>query len=230
MEPSQSPVFGTDCPMTEDEPEWDIIDDPVPDGEKSAAAELPWPRFGDRLFGPDKDWYHNACLNFTFDSWDLYTSGYLEAAQLLVDATSNKRGSLDTMIYPMAFLYRHYLELRLKSIIVEGGELLGGRGKRPSHHNLDLLWKTARRIIEEIYSKESKEPIWAVEECIEQFCALDLQSFAFRYPVDKSGNRNLKEVSLLNVRQFGEVMNRISSFLESVSCGISAYLDHVPEA
>jgi hypothetical protein len=216
--------------MTEDESDWDIIDDPVADGDKSTAAELPWPRFGDRLFGPDKDWYHNACLNFTIDSWELYTSGYLQAAQLLVNATSNKRGSLDTMIYPTAFLYRHYLELRLKSIIVEGGELLRGQGKLPLHHNLDSLWKSARQIIEEVYLKDPREPVQAVEECMEQFCALDLQSFAFRYPVDKSGNRNLREVSLLNVRQFGEVMDRVSSFLESVSCGISAYLNHVRSA
>jgi hypothetical protein len=165
--------------------------------------------------------YTLLCLNYTFNSWDLYTSGYLEAAKSLVNATSNKRGSLDTLVYPTVFLYRHYLELRLKSIIAEGEELLGGQGKRPSHHNLDLLWKTTRKIIEEVFSKEPKEPVEAVEECIGQFCNQDLQSFAFRYPVDKSGNRNLKEVNLLNVRQFREVMHRVSSFLESASCGIS---------
>jgi len=53
-----------------------------------------------------------------------------------------------------------------------------------------------------------------------EFCNLDPQSFAFKYPFDKSGKRHLAKLKLLNVRQLGEVMERISTFLESVSQGI----------
>jgi len=38
-------------------------------------------------------------------------------------------------------------------------------------------------------------------------------------------NRYLEDLKLLNVRQLGEVMDRISTFLESVSAGIAEYLD-----
>lgn len=196
------------------------------DDEPSLSPEqLPWPRSGDQLFGPDDDWYNNAFVNFAFDSWDLYASGYLQAAQLLVKAIVNTRRSPDAVVYPIAFLYRHYLELRLKTIITEGQELLDRRVELPMHHNLDVLWKTARKIIEEVYSKDPKGPVEAVEECMVQFCDLDRQSFAFRYPADKLGNRYLEGLKLLNVRQLGEVMDRISTFLESASAGIAEYLD-----
>jgi hypothetical protein len=214
-------------PMSEEPSNFSIADDLAPDGETSADADpqLPWPRSGDQVFGPDEDWYNNAFINSAFDGWDLNASGYLQAAQLLVKAIVNTRESPDAVVYPIAFLYRHYLELRLKTIITEGQELLGQRVELRMDHNLDGLLKTARKIIEEVYSKDPKEPVKAVEECMVQFCNLDRQSYAFRYPADKLGNRYLKDLKLLNVRQLGEVMDRISGFLESVSTGIAAYLD-----
>jgi len=215
--------------MPENASEYTIADDYDPDGDMSADAdgEIPWPRSGDQLFGPDEDWYNNAFINSALDSWDLYASGYLQAAQMLIKAIVNTRESPDAVVYPIALLYRHYLELRLKTIITEGQELLGQRVELPMHHNLDVLWKTGREIMEEVYSKDPKEPVKALEECMVQFCNLDRRSYAFRYPADKLGNRYLKELKLLNVRQLGEVMDRISSFLESVSTGIAAYLDDV---
>jgi hypothetical protein len=65
-----------------------------------------------------------AWLNWARTGWDAYASGYLAAANLLVETILEKEQRADTLIYPAALLYRHYLELRLKEIIVQGGELL----------------------------------------------------------------------------------------------------------
>jgi len=184
------------------------------DDEASVSPDqLPWPRSGDQLFGPGDDWHNNAFVNSCFDSWDLRASGFLEAAKILVKENVNSRRSPDAVVYPIAFLYRHYLELRLKAITIQGQELLNRRAEIPMVHDLKVLWKTARK----------KEPVEAVEESIVQFCNLDRHSLAFRYPTDKSGNRLLPPLKLLNVRQLGEVMERISKFLESVSSGIAEY-------
>jgi hypothetical protein len=102
----------------------------------------------------------------------------LQAAQLLVKAIVNTGQSPDAVVYPIAFLYRHYLELRLKTIISEGQEVLNQRAEFPTIHTLDVLWKTARKIIEEIYSKDPKEPVEAVEESMVQFCDLDVHAMA----------------------------------------------------
>jgi hypothetical protein len=112
---------------------------------------------------------------------------------------------------PIGFLYRHYLELRLKTIIGQGKKLLNRCPGFPEDHYLDLLWKTARKIIEEIYSEDPKETLEAVDESMVEFCNLDRHSFAFRYPFDRSGKRPLAKLKLLNVRQLGEVMERIST-------------------
>jgi len=86
--------------------------------------EYPWPRLGDKLIGSDKDWWYNACLNFTHDSWSLYAMGYLKAAERLVALFIDTRESPDSVLYPICFLYRHYVELQLKILISEGTELV----------------------------------------------------------------------------------------------------------
>jgi hypothetical protein len=150
------------------------------DDEASLSSEqLPWPRFGDQLFGPDDDWYNNAFVSTCLDGLDLYASGYLEAAQIVVEAIVSSRRSPDAVVYPIGFLYRHYLELRLKTIIDQGKKLLNRRPGFPETHDLDLLWKTARKIIEEIYWKDPKETVEAVHESMVQFCDLDKDSYAF---------------------------------------------------
>jgi hypothetical protein len=108
-----------------------------PNGDTSADADpqLPWPRSGDQLFGPDEDWDNNACINFTFDRFNLYARGYLQAAELMIETIVNTRRSPDAVVYPIAFLYRHYLELRLKKIITEGRELLGLRVEFPKRND-----------------------------------------------------------------------------------------------
>jgi hypothetical protein len=141
-------------------------------------------------------------------------------AKIVVEETVSNRRSPDGVVYPIGFLYRHDPKLRLKTIIDQGKKLLNRRPGFPEDHDLDLLWNIARKIIEEIYSKDPKETLESVDESMVEFCNLDQQSIAFRYLFDKSGKRSLAQLKLLNVRRLGEVMERISTFLESVSQGI----------
>jgi hypothetical protein len=103
-------------PMSEEPSNFSM--DPNGDTSADADPQLPWPRSGDQLFGPDEDWDNNACINFTFDRFNLYARGYLQAAELLVETIVNTHRSPHAVVYPIAFLYRHYLELRLKKIIL----------------------------------------------------------------------------------------------------------------
>jgi hypothetical protein len=75
----------------------------------------PWPKKGNQLFKSDADWINNACLNFKEDQLNLYAIGYKRAAELLLEHVKNSGRDQDTLVYPIIFLYRHYLELRLKS-------------------------------------------------------------------------------------------------------------------
>jgi hypothetical protein len=215
----QSPFFGIFWCQQLVETENDPFD--------SNPNELPWPKAGDTLFGPGDDSWCDVCLNFRFDTWNLYARGYRQAAQRLVESVLISDTSPDTLIYPIAFLYRHHLELRLKIIIAEGQELLNLKSDFPAHHRLDLLWKTVRQILEEFYANDPKDVLGWVENCLLEFSKLDLQSFAFRYPSDKLGNQTLKGLENLNVQQFAKTMEGISNFLEGAGSGISNYLREV---
>ena len=89
------------------------------------------------------------------------------------------------------FLFRHYLEVVLKEIIVasryltQDGNLSDDQVKEiKSGHNLGKLWK---QVLEEVKPKKPKNAPWEnydvdfVEKCILEFDAADATGFAFRY-------------------------------------------------
>jgi len=53
--------------------------------------------------------------------WELYSTGYKMAGDLLIENADNNTSFL---IYPIVFSYRHCIELRLKQISIEGNKLL----------------------------------------------------------------------------------------------------------
>ena len=89
------------------------------------------------------------------------------------------------------FLFRHYLELNLKEIIVAGrylttdGTLSEDEVKQiKSGHKLGDLWKA---VLEDAKPKMPKDAPWEnydcefAENCIMEFDAADARGFAFRY-------------------------------------------------
>ncbi len=77
----------------------------------------PWPQKGDKLFVEGDDWYYVACLNDKRDNLGLYIVGYKEAGDILVKNIIESRSHHDSLVFPIVFMYRHYLELRLKQLI-----------------------------------------------------------------------------------------------------------------
>ena len=76
-----------------------------------------------KLFRTSEDSNNNACINFRLDPHSTYALGYKEAAQFLARNAANV-SSQDFFVYPIAFLYRHHLELQLKWIIKLGCDFL----------------------------------------------------------------------------------------------------------
>ncbi|OEU56998.1 MAG: hypothetical protein BA871_14595 [Desulfuromonadales bacterium C00003096] len=193
-----------------------MVDSDIPD--------IPWPRKGDQLFRDDGGWLYNACLNYLpySDTLTLYADAYKRAGDLLIEYIKEKNRDKDLLVYPLVFLYRHYIELRLKEIIRDGNQLLDISKKFPKHHRIDELWKECKRILEEV--EVPSKDLEAVEECILQFTEKDPISMAFRYPTDKKDNLSLPGLSHINLRNLAEVITRIGSLLDSASDGISEYL------
>ena len=186
--------------------------------EKIMDYEIPIPKKGDKLFSSDGFRRHSACLNYSHTPWDLYSVGYKEAADLLVQSISERRGTPDTLVYPVVFLYRQYLELRLKDLYRDGCLLLDKEPNLNFNHNLKTLWQAVRVIFEEIWPNGALEQWSALDDLIEQFFVIDPGSLTFRYPTKKDGSLALDpNVSQINLQNLSDVIAAMSTVLEGSS-------------
>lgn len=144
------------------------------------------------IFKASHDWQCNACINWSNDPLEIYTIGYKEAADNLVCKVFEERFMQDALVYPICFLYRQYIELRLKEIIRSGRTLLDEGTGFPQHHKINTIWTTAKEIINKVFSEEEEKPdLSLIEHVISEYSQIDPDSFSFRYPFDKYGNNLL---------------------------------------
>jgi hypothetical protein len=178
-------------------------------------------KFPPLLKADDNDWKNNARI-FSSDYYrtEFYIEGYKKAADNLVAHVISTGGDQDTLIYPIAFLYRHYLELLFKNIIENGYKLLNSKKGYAKNHSLDSLWNNTKNIINEIWKEEDNSHEEEIEHFIAEFIQIDKTSQAFRYPKDQKGNEHLTQVELINIRHLSVCINSISEHLE----GISTYI------
>lgn len=184
----------------------------------------PLPSTEDKLFNTAKDKWNNACLNFLNDDWSFYAIGYKDAADILVGYIEEKQRYHYTLLYPIMFLYRQYLELMLKGLIRKGRRLKDISQPFPQIHKIDDLWRDCSEILHEISPNDFVEEIRQISRLISEFCKVDSTSTAFRYPEDKKGNPSLPglpHIDLLNVR---DVIEKIAVIFGGADALISEYL------
>ena len=185
-----------------------------------------------KRFYSQERFHGNVVLNFTqFPKGELavYGRSYHEAAQRLVRhiASSHYR---DPDACPIVFLYRHAVELYLKSIIHWGNALLRLSG-RPvvrhpnifTEHRLAVLLRSVRPILQFRRSLNN----WGdshfrgfrdVEKVIGELEEIDPRSYAFRYPIDTAGKKApLPHHLVFNVLTFGEKFDHLVNMLDNIS-------------
>jgi hypothetical protein len=182
------------------------------------------------IFEAGDPWHGNACVNFSHDPFELYIYGYKLAADLLVENVLQSGSHIDSVVYPVCFLYRQYLELRFKGMIRIGFEIFEKEKDFPKHHRLGDLWREARAMAERVWGpQEAPEEFAEVERVIRDFEAVDPNSFAFRYPEDKSGNQQLAELTHINLVAVASHVERVAQFFEGAACGLHVYRDQQNE-
>lgn len=178
----------------------------------------------DQLFvGDAPDWTNTAVLNYATRKFYFYADGYFEAARVLVQNLANDKGTIDTLIYPIVFLYRQYIELRLKQMI--SGLTFCNNGNRtfPQTHRIDRLWQVFLEEYRQAGNEANDEAFKNTQRLILEFASLDPSSMAFRYPVD-DGNKGIA-ISHINIRNLGDVMERLEHFLDCLTEQIVHYED-----
>jgi hypothetical protein len=186
------------------------------------------------IFSGGSDWKANACLNWSLDSLGLYIEGYREAADKLVHDVIESGTDQDILVFPISFLYRQYIELQLKHIIQESRILLGEGSSFPEHHKLNDLWNTANGLMakiikdhdQSISSYITREDVATIKSIITEFVKVDPDSFSFRYPKDKKGNKNLDGIEYINLRNLHDYMAVLKEKLDKYYLCISILRDH----
>jgi hypothetical protein len=175
------------------------------------------------IAAPDPDWHLNACLDV---DWDVYAEGYKKGGDILVQYIMDNDWDQDFLVYPIVFLYRQYLELRLKELIHVSSRLLDQNIDIPRDHNLVSLWSKVSPNIEQVWpDSQTKRHLEAIKDRLEELCSVDPKSYAFRYPEDTKGAPTLAGMRQINLRRLKDVVQAISNVLDGSSLGMGEYLN-----
>lgn len=178
----------------------------------------------DQLFVEAEDWWMNACLNWYHDPTEIYIVGYKEAGDSLINSVADRSGTADSLIFPVVFLYRHYIELRLKALLHDGHRLLDQEHKEKPEHQLSNLWPKVRNILVELWPDGNKDDLAAFDSLIDQFERVDPRSTTFRYPKEFNEQKSLKiDSPRVNLRNLKEVVGAMANILEGSASAISEY-------
>ena len=187
---------------------------------------IPWPDVPASLFGYDKSapllnvplhWFREEKRQDV----TAFKEGYRRAAVMLADRARERRDSPDYLVWPVTWLWRHYLELVLKDIIACGPLLRdeAAEWRWPSElgHQLAIAWKQARPFIVEHGAPDAPE-VANVAKIITEFDQLDRSGFGFRYPLARDGvSPGLgTHEDWLNIDRIDRTMQQVANFLDAV--------------
>jgi hypothetical protein len=195
-----------------------------------AVLPLPWPSDEHSLRKTDRNWTLNSCLGWSKGRPTSRIMGYREAADLIFARLAEDRGGLDTLVYPLVFLWRHAIELQLKNIVERGQIVLEKEAAYPKHHGLKETWQMAIDVIGAL-QEEDKGEIENVTRVIDELCGLDPDSSGFRYHETKKGQPTLDTApELLHLGSINEALAGVSSYLDCVETALEQAIDYISEA
>lgn len=194
-----------------------------------------WPRNKSKAFVESMNGPLHANLVFLqcLDSDFLIAGGFKESADMIVSNIEEGKSVAHPEKYflPIAYLYRHGIELALKYIIKSGIELkilekTGNLKNLLGKHVLSLLWDRAKQVILDLWSENELNGIDNIERLIREFNNLDYSGQNFRYPRDKEGNSSLEKMpNSVCLKQLKTACTELFSFFNECDIELSASID-----
>lgn len=154
---------------------------------KSVLDEFQWPQSNDTIVSADGGKVLDP--RWLSSNWLLFPEAYKQAADRLVDSLRDGGSSIeDDLIYPIIFLYRHFVETQLKSLALYVDQFAAERPpeRMLRDHQLPGIWKYVRKQFEQLEGASvDRDVLETLERLIIQLAEIDSRSFNFRYPTDK---------------------------------------------
>lgn len=192
-----------------------------------------WPGPNDALFVNNLEHKPTLGTGPAGPGWFEYIESYRYAARALVDiavADDNDRMPIPHLAgIPVLFLYRHYLELVMKELLVTGawhqGRTFTSADAADYGHDLLKLWQACQDTVDAIWpgaNDRSSEGLTALTRQIEELATLDPGSFSARYPTTRGGVVSLPadQFESYDVSVFADGVERIGEIIGGVSAGI----------
>jgi hypothetical protein len=171
------------------------------------------------------DWEMNACLHFDPEGWVGYIEGYRMAGDILVDRVRATRGDQDFLVYPIVFVYRHYVELSLKHLRELLLHLEDQSVRMSNEHDLRVLWQECRVLLEKVFPDEPRERLDVAGSIVQQLGGVDERSFAFRYPGNQEGASYIPgDLVLFNLGHFSKQIGKLADLFAGYSEAATVYL------
>jgi hypothetical protein len=177
-----------------------------------------------RVLVPDDGIRFNAVLDHWTGVGDFHAAGYRQATEVLLRRfladPEGTAGERDSLVLPILFLFRHYLELRFKDIIVYGQVLTGQHARWRHGHDLESLWTEVQEIYNTVYGSGSSPEFVKVGACVTDLLLLDPNSTTFRYPRDANG-RPVFEHLVIGLKALDTTVTSIGDWLDGISMDMS---------
>lgn len=153
------------------------------------------------------------------------------AADMILDSheAAVKGPHHDTLLYPVLYLYRHVLELKLKDVVLLGvtvgnfaledvKEILGG-------HELCPLWTKVRVFFEKNYPEDKQYPF--IEAVVQEFHQVDRDGQTLRYDRQKDlkKRRYDKLPQYISVTNLRTTMDAVYNHLDFAYAGVLDWWD-----
>lgn len=194
---------------------------------------------GDKLFKEPSNYKDKLIINrFGSQSDFLIIEGYKNLVYNALKQLQKEKGNLekDSHIYPIMFLFRHYLELLMKQTLrnfrLANEEIAHDEVGYVMSHSLIDPWNMIKGYISRLDGENIEDVEYRIfEALINELSLIDKNSFSFRYPYngvrDVNGSISLcipepKDISLDNLE---EIIHKMSCFIEGLNDLSYAQLD-----
>jgi hypothetical protein len=144
--------------------------------------------------------------------------GFCEAGHHLVEQTETDPILRRNLVYPVVYLYRQSIELRLKYFLIEYGPLVGETPKFKGH-DLESLWLSFKHVVTQFEGTAEladEEVFKVVEHAIVEFNAIDPRSDAFRFAHTTQGKTIDVHVDIIDLLNLRQVVAGLHNFFECV--------------
>jgi len=167
--------------------------------------------------------------------------GYRETTNLLLEKLVDNKPEdwlkIDSLIFPLLFNFRHYLEIIIKDTIryyrLYNKEIFSNEIGFLKEHSLTELWKVLSPYLKSNYENEVSMDTdsKAIENLLIEFDSIDKGSFSFRYPFNSNSKINGEIVfsvgaMTIDLNNLASTIKKMISYFEGINWHIAEILDN----